>query len=168
MDWSSLKRKLNAYITGAKANPIQFIATGFGSGLMPNAPGTWGTVAAIPLYLIMYHLPGWLYLLLVVAAFLVGVYLCDEAAKGLGVADDPRIVWDEFVGFWITMIGAPLDFSHLLLGFLLFRAFDILKPWPISYFDKNIPGGMGIMIDDVFAGVYALVFLQIIILFVPV
>lgn len=163
-----MQDKIKAYITRAKTNPIEFLATGFYSGHLPNFPGTWGTVAAIPLFLILSMLPGWLYFLFVIAAFVIGVYICDETARALNTPDHPSIVWDEFVGFWITMMGAHITVSTIFLGFLLFRLFDIWKPWPVNYFDQNVEGGMGIMLDDVVAGIYALVFLQIFALFIPV
>lgn len=144
-------------------NPIHCLAFGFGSGLAPKAPGTFGTLMAVPFYLLMAHL-GWpIYALIVVVAFFIGVYLCGKTADDLGVHDHPGIVWDEFVGFWITMFMAPAGWLWLLLGFALFRLFDIWKPWPIKYFDQNMTSGMGIMIDDVLAGVYALIVMQIVV-----
>ncbi|MGS2717477.1 phosphatidylglycerophosphatase A family protein [Eionea flava] len=134
---------------------MQFFALGFGSGLAPKAPGTWGTLAAVPFFFLMLFLPAWDYLLVTLVSAVLGIYLCQVAAQQLGVHDHPAIVWDEFVGLWITLI--PLvflgfDWYWLLLGVLLFRFFDIIKPWPICYFDKNIHGGLGIMLDDVVAG----------------
>ena len=147
-------------------NPVHCLAFGFGSGLAPKAPGTFGTVMAIPFYIVMAHL-GWpVYALIVVAAFFVGVYLCGKTADDLGVHDHPGIVWDEFVGFWITMFMAPAGWLWLLLGFALFRLFDIWKPWPIKHFDKNMESGMGIMVDDVLAGIYALIVMQVVVFFV--
>lgn len=142
-------------------NPVHCLAFGLGSGLAPKAPGTFGTVMAVPFYLLMAHL-GWpIYALIVVAAFFVGVYLCGKTADDLGVHDHPGIVWDEFVGFWITMFMAPAGWLWLVLGFALFRLFDIWKPWPIKHFDRTMTSGMGIMIDDVLAGIYALIVMQL-------
>lgn len=142
------------------SNPIHNLAFGFGSGLAPKAPGTFGTLMAVPLYLLLSQLPLMAYVAVVVVAFIIGVYLCGKTADDLGVHDHPGIVWDEFVGFWITMFAAPAGVLWLVIGFLLFRLFDIWKPWPIKYFDQNIEAGFGIMIDDVLAGIYALVLLQ--------
>ena len=142
-------------------NPIHCLAFGFGSGLAPKAPGTFGTIAAIPLYLLLCHLSLPLYAAVLVLSFVIGVYLCGKTADDLGVHDHPGIVWDEFVGFWITMFAAPAGWAWLLLGFILFRIFDIWKPWPIRVLDKNMESGLGIMIDDVLAGVYALLILQL-------
>lgn len=141
-------------------NPVHCSAFGFGSGLAPKAPGTFGTIAAIPLYLLMSHLPLVAYLTIVLIACVVGIYLCGKTAKDLGVHDHPGIVWDEFAGFWITMIAIPPTFTNVLLGFVLFRIFDIWKPWPIGWADKKVDGGTGIMLDDVLAGLMALAVLQ--------
>ncbi|MCP3907833.1 MAG: phosphatidylglycerophosphatase A [Oceanicoccus sp.] len=141
-------------------NPIHCLAFGFGSGLAAKAPGTFGTLMAIPLYLLLSSLPLMAYAVVVVVAFIIGIYLCGKTADDLGVHDHPGIVWDEFVGFWITMFAAPAGFIWLVVGFALFRLFDIWKPWPIKIFDKNMESGLGIMIDDVLAGIYALIILQ--------
>ncbi|WP_101759074.1 phosphatidylglycerophosphatase A [Oceanicoccus sp. KOV_DT_Chl] len=142
-------------------NPVHCLAFGFGSGLAPKAPGTFGTLMAVPLYLLLNQLPLVIYFGIVVLAFALGIYLCGKTADDLGVHDHPGIVWDEFVGFWITMMAAPAGWQWLLLGFALFRLFDIWKPWPIKIFDQTMETGLGIMIDDVLAGIYALVIIQI-------
>ncbi|WP_082353889.1 phosphatidylglycerophosphatase A [Marinagarivorans algicola] len=141
-------------------NPIAFLAFGFGSGLMPKAPGTAGTVAAIPLFLLLQPLSLYTYLAVIAITFIIGVYLCAQASKWLNVHDHGGIVWDEFVGLWITLIAVPTGWPWLVLGFVLFRFFDMLKPWPISLADKYIHGGFGIMFDDVLAGLAALACLQ--------
>jgi phosphatidylglycerophosphatase A len=146
-------------------DPRHFLALGFGSGLVPKAPGTMGTVAAIPLLLLMQGLPLWAYLLCVLLAFVLGIWLCEVTARNLGVHDHPGIVWDEFVGYWLTMAAAPAGWQWWLLGFCLFRIFDILKPWPIRLIDRRVGGGFGIMFDDVLAGVYGWLVLQGVILF---
>jgi len=138
------------------SDPIQFLALGFGSGLAPKAPGTFGTLAAIPVFLLMSPLSTMNYLIAVLIISLVGIYICGYAAKAAGVHDHPAIVWDEFAGYFITMFMVPISWQSILVGFLLFRIFDIFKPWPISYLDKNCHGGFGIMIDDVLAGLVAL------------
>ncbi|MDG1750419.1 MAG: phosphatidylglycerophosphatase A [Thalassotalea sp.] len=144
------------------SDPIQFLALGFGSGLVPKAPGTFGTLAAIPLLLLCSSMTTMHYALLVLVMAVVGIYICDYAAKAADVHDHPAIVWDEIVGLFITMFMIPLTWQSILVGFILFRVFDIFKPWPISWLDKHCHGGFGIMIDDVVAGFAALVCMHII------
>ena len=141
-------------------NPVHFLALGFGSGCAAHAPGTFGTVAAIPLYWLVQDLALPVFLLLTAVMFALGIYLCDRTARDLGVHDHPAIVWDEIVGYFVTMIAAPSGWPWLLAGFLLFRVFDIFKPWPIKAVDRRVGGGFGIMFDDVLAGVYAWLLLQ--------
>lgn len=143
------------------ANPVHLLAFGFGSGVMPKAPGTWGTLVAIPMFLLIQGLPLIAYLVFVLFTVVVGVWLCHVTAKDLGVHDHPGIVWDEIVGYLITMIAAPPGWLWLLIGFVLFRVFDILKPWPIRSVDDGMGGGIGIMMDDVLAGLMALGCLQL-------
>ena len=145
---------------GFLKNPAHFAAFGFGSGCAPKAPGTAGTVIAVLMYLPLQYLPLTYYLAVIVLGFVVGVWLCSKASKALGVHDHGGIVWDEFVGYWITMIAAPAGWAWVIFGFVLFRIFDIWKPQPIRYFDKHVQGGFGIMVDDVWAGLYALLVLQ--------
>lgn len=137
------------------ANPIHFLALGFGSGLAPKAPGTFGTIAAIPVFLLSLYLSNLHNLLLILVMSVTGIYICGKAAKDAGVHDHGAIVWDEIVGFMITMYLMPVTWWSVLLGFALFRFFDIIKPWPISYIDKNCHGGLGIMLDDIAAGLAA-------------
>jgi len=136
-------------------SPILLLAFGFGSGLSPKAPGTMGTLAAIPLWWLLAQLPLTSYLIVVLIAAVVGITICGRAADQMGVHDHGGIVWDEFVGFWIAMAALPVTWTSMILGFVLFRLFDILKPWPISWLDKKVSGGFGIMIDDVIAGLAA-------------
>ncbi|MGM0594395.1 MAG: phosphatidylglycerophosphatase A family protein [Pseudomonadota bacterium] len=143
------------------ADPRHFLALGFGSGLAPVAPGTFGTLAALPLYLLLQPLAPLLYLAVVLLALIVGVWLCQVTARQLGVHDHPGIVWDEFVGLWITLFAAPGGWYWLLLGFLLFRFFDVIKPWPIRWIDRRVEGGLGIMLDDVLAGIFGLAVMQL-------
>lgn len=147
-------------------NPIHCLAFGFGSGLVPKAPGTAGTLLAVPLYLLLNQFSLISYGLIVFVAFIVGIYLCAKTADDLKVHDHPGIVWDEFVGFWITMFAAPAGWLWLLLGFGLFRLFDIWKPWPIKMLDNTMESGLGIMIDDVLAGIYALAVIQLLAYFI--
>ncbi|HET8904121.1 MAG TPA: phosphatidylglycerophosphatase A, partial [Saccharospirillum sp.] len=102
-------------------------------------------------------------LAVVVASFIGGCYLCDRVSKDMGVHDHGGIVWDEFVGFWITMIAVPVSLWTVVLGFILFRVFDIIKPWPIGWLDNRVGGGVGIMIDDVIAGIFAGVILHVLV-----
>jgi phosphatidylglycerophosphatase A len=141
-------------------NPIHLLAFGFGSGAAPKAPGTWGTLAAVLIYWPLSQLSPEHYLLMLLVTSVMGIYICGQTARDLGVHDHGSIVWDEFVGFWITMFAAPVGWVWVMVGFVLFRFFDIIKPWPISWIDKKITGGFGIMLDDVIAGVMAAVVLQ--------
>ncbi len=142
-------------------NPVHFLAFGCGAGAAPLAPGTFGTLAAVPLYLFIadLHLP--FYLALVTLLFVLGVWLCGETARDIGVHDHPGIVWDEVVGFLLAMTAAPPGWAWLVAGFLLFRLFDIWKPWPIRHLDRKLGGGVGIMLDDVIAGLYGAAVLQV-------
>ncbi|GAB3377043.1 phosphatidylglycerophosphatase A [Spongiibacter taiwanensis] len=142
------------------------LSLGFGSGLSPKAPGTFGTLAALPLWFLLQMLSTPMYIVVVIAAFALGVYICGETAKALGVHDHGGIVWDEFVGLWIALFLAPANWFWVGLGFALFRLFDIWKPWPIRVLDAKVHGGLGIMIDDVLAGFYAFVVLQLLYLWV--
>ena len=148
------------------SHPAHFFALGFGSGLAPKAPGTFGTLVAIPLFYLMSLLSVGVYAAIVLAMTVVGIYLCSKAAHSVGVHDHPAIVWDEIVGYLITMFMIPWSWHSVLIGFILFRIFDIFKPWPISYLDKNCHGGFGIMIDDVLAGVFSLICMHLIYAFV--
>ena len=132
-----------------------FLALGFGSGLAPRAPGTFGTLVAVPLAVALKQLPVTGQLAVIVLAFLLGVWICDRVGKRLGVTDHGAMVWDEFVGYWLAVLLVPGSWPWLLAGFVLFRFFDILKPWPIRVLEKRLPGGLGVMFDDVIAGVMA-------------
>jgi phosphatidylglycerophosphatase A len=141
-------------------NPIHLLAFGFGSGAAPKAPGTFGTLAAVVLYWPLSYLSLESYLVMLLVTALLGIYLCGKTAQDLGVHDHGGIVWDEFVGFWITMIAAPVGWIWVLVGFVLFRFFDIVKPWPISWIDQKVGGGFGIMLDDIIAGLMAAAVMQ--------
>ncbi|MDF1931288.1 phosphatidylglycerophosphatase A [Legionella pneumophila] len=142
-------------------DPVYFIAFGFGSGLMSIAPGTWGTLAAIPLYLLMINAHWSIYLLWTALAFALGVWVSDRVTEDLGVHDYKGIVWDEVVGYLLTMFLAPKGISWMLIGFILFRIFDIWKPQPIRMINQRVHGGLGIMLDDVLAAVPAWCIMQI-------
>ncbi len=141
-------------------NPVHLLAFGFGSGCAPLAPGTFGTLAAVLLYLPLSLLPLPLYLTVLVLVIGVGIGLCGRTSRDLGVHDHGGIVWDEFAGYFVTMIAAPPGWIGVVLGFVLFRLFDIWKPWPIRWLDRQVAGGLGIMVDDLLAGLYALGVLQ--------
>ncbi len=139
-------------------NPWHLLATGFGSGLSPFIPGTMGTLAAIPPFLLLAQLPVYLYIAAVIIASVVGIKICQVTSDDMGVHDHGSIVWDEFAGFWITMSLMPIlgislmEWHWIAAGFVLFRFFDMVKPWPISWLDKQVHGGLGIMLDDLVAG----------------
>ncbi|MCB5225748.1 phosphatidylglycerophosphatase A [Alishewanella sp. 16-MA] len=140
-----------------------FLALGFGSGLAPKAPGTFGTLAALPLvWLLSLAGQAWL-LLFILFGSLLGIYVCGKAAADVGEHDHGAIVWDEIIGFALTMLLVPISWQSLLLGFILFRLFDILKPWPISWFDRRVHGGFGIMLDDLLAALPALAILHLLV-----
>lgn len=133
----------------------QWIAFGLGFGLAPRAPGTFGTLAAIPLYWLLSPLSPGAYLGVVALLFGLGVWACGRTARDLGDHDPGVIVWDEVVGYLAAMAFAPVGWSSVLAGFLLFRLFDIWKPWPICWLDRRVRGGLGIMLDDLAAGIFA-------------
>ncbi len=141
-------------------NPIHFLAFGFGAGVSPIMPGTCGTLVAIPIYYLLMQGPLWLYAAILLFAAIIGVWICGIAARDTGVHDHPGIVWDEIVGYLLTMILVPLTWYWILIGFGLFRLFDILKPWPIRWVDSKVSGGVGIMLDDIIAGFFAWVVMQ--------
>lgn len=139
------------------ANPVHCLALGFGSGLASKMPGTFGTLAGLPLvWLLTTYSSMATYAVLTLIGAIAGIWLCGITADDMQVHDDSSIVWDEIIGIMITMFAVPLSWPTLLLGFALFRIFDILKPWPISYLDKHVHGGFGIMADDLLAGVFAM------------
>lgn len=144
-------------------NPIHLLALGFGTGLAPFMPGTIGTLVALPIIFALSFAPSlWLYLGLTIVCCVIGFWLCDVTAKDMRVHDDSSIVWDEVAGMMITMVAIPVNWQTLLAGFVLFRLFDIVKPWPISYLDKHVQGGVGIMLDDIVAGLMALLAMHLI------
>ncbi|OZB54797.1 MAG: phosphatidylglycerophosphatase A [Halothiobacillus sp. 14-56-357] len=144
-------------------DPVLWLAFGFGSGLAPKAPGTFGTLPGVALAWLIGMLAAGLaipagYLIAVAVVLLspIGVYLCGRASQKLGVHDHGGIVFDEIVGVLIPFILIPVTPLNLLWGFIAFRVFDVIKPWPISWLDRHVSGGLGIMVDDLLAGVFAL------------
>ncbi len=142
----------------AFGSPDGFLAFGFGSGLLTSAPGTMGTLAAVPIAVLLAALgisPFWF----VAMTFGLGVWVCERVSRKLGVEDYGGIVWDEMVGYWLAVAFVPFQWGWFVAAFCLFRAFDILKPWPISLVDESFNGGLGIMLDDVLAAVYTVLIL---------
>ena len=137
-----------------------FLAFGLGSGLAPVAPGTAGSALGLLLFIPALSAPFPVQVIIIVIGFVLGVWVSDRVAKHMEVKDPGGIVWDEFVGMWITLLWLPSEI-WLLPAFLLFRLFDIWKPWPVRVADEKLAGGLGIMLDDVFAGVYALAAVQL-------
>lgn len=149
-------------------NPVHFLALGFGSGLLAPAPGTWGTLAGwlLGITALQFISSYWLVILAVIG-FIVGIYLCEKTAADMGVHDHGAIVWDEIVAIWLVLAFIPeQSWDWYCLAFILFRLFDIFKPYPIKYFDNNIENGFGIMLDDLFAAVYTI--LSVLLLFCAV
>jgi len=141
--------------------PHHWLAYGLGSGLLPGAPGTFGTLAAIPLYLLLRPLPLTWYVAVLLLIFVpLGIWACGKTAREMHAHDPSAIVWDEVLGFLLTMTALPPAWPWILAGFALFRVFDILKPWPIRVLDQKVTGGLGIMLDDLFAGAIAWMILQ--------
>jgi phosphatidylglycerophosphatase A len=145
----------------ALGTPTGFLAFGFGAGLSPLAPGTAGTLVAVPFALALRSIDQTVMWLLLVVLFALGVWVCDRATQKLGVHDHGGIVIDEMVGYWLTVALVPSGWGWLVAGFFIFRFFDILKPWPIGYLDRSVRGGFGIMVDDVLAAVYSMLVLAI-------
>ena len=139
------------------SHPAHFLSFGFGSGLSPVAPGTAGTLVAFPLYWLMQQwLSGTAILVVILLIFMVGVWACQYTGQVLGVPDHGGIVWDEIVAFLLVLLFSPQTLPGYASAFLLFRLFDIWKPFPIRYADQHIHGGFGVMFDDLLAAVYAL------------
>lgn len=144
------------------STPVHLIAFGFGSGLARHAPGTWGTLAAVPIFLLASALPFYAYAALCLALFVLGCWACGESGRLLQVEDYPGFVFDEIVGFLLAAaplvawfgFWAPGVWIELPIAFALFRVFDIVKPWPIAWFDRQVHGGLGVMLDDVLAGLF--------------
>lgn len=137
-------------------NPIHFISLGFGSGLMPKAPGTYGSLAALPICMLLVYQPWQVQIAVAVFTFFLGWYTSSVTEKAMGMHDNSAIVVDEFDGMFISIICFPAVWYYAILAFVLFRIFDILKPFPICMLDKRIGGGLGVMLDDVLAGLFAL------------
>ena len=144
------------------SHPAHLIALGYGSGLTPKAPGTAGSLLALPLFWVLLQLDtstGFLFIV-TAAAFILGVWACAVTGRHLGVADDGSIVWDEIVAVWLVLIFVPYSLVWWLTAFGLFRFFDILKPWPIRWFDAHLKNGFGVMFDDLLAALFTLILIK--------
>jgi phosphatidylglycerophosphatase A len=143
----------------ALGTPSGLLAFGFGSGLSPFAPGTMGTLVAIPFIFALKGLGDTGFWIVLSLLFLLGIAVCGRASRKLGVHDHGGIVWDEMVGYWLSVAFVPMQWHWLLAAFFLFRFFDIYKPWPIRQLDRKVGGGFGIMIDDIIAGLFTMIVL---------
>ena len=143
------------------SHPAHFCALGFGSGLAKKAPGTFGTLIGMPLFLLIAELGFYSQLAIIFVMFLVGIYFCDKTGKALGVSDHGGIVWDEIVAIMLVLTVTPYQWQWWLAAFLLFRLFDIWKPAPIRQCDAKVKGGFGVMLDDLLAAIYAMISLKI-------
>ncbi len=159
---ASITSRAETLVKPSLRNPLHLMAFGFGAGCSSLAPGTMGTLVAVLLYLPLMQLSLVAYAGVVLLVTLAGIWLCDRVSRDLGVHDHPGIVWDEIAGYLVTMFAAPRGWAWVLLGFALFRLFDIWKPWPIAWLDRRVAGGLGIMLDDLVAGVFAAACLQLI------
>lgn len=142
------------------SHPAHFLSLGIGAGLSPKAPGTVGTLLGFPLFWFIKDYPLSQQLALIGVLFLAGIYFCDVTCKALGVADHGSIVWDEIVAMMLVLTVAPICWQSYLVAFLLFRLFDIWKPFPIRQFDAKLKGGFGVMFDDLLAAIYAILVLK--------
>lgn len=146
---------------GLLKNPVHFLSLGFGSGLAPKAPGTFGTLAAIPLWWLLVQTPWWSYTAAMLIAAVAGIWFCGVTSQALGVHDHSGIVWDEVAGLLVSLWLLPPTWQTLVAGFMLFRLFDIWKPWPIRWLDRKVHGGLGIMLDDLLAGAFTCLILHL-------
>ena len=142
-------------------DPVNFLAFGFGTGLAPFAPGTFGSIPGLILFWLTLDFGLYVQLSIAIAMALVGIWICGESARRIGVHDHGGIVWDEIVGMYVTLFLAPVSIVGFVLAFALFRIMDIVKPWPIRDLDHSMQGGLGIMLDDLLAAVYAALLLAL-------
>ena len=142
-------------------DPVNFLAFGFGSGLAPFAPGTFGSIPGLVLFWLTMDFGLYVQLGVALALVVAGIWICGESARRIGVHDHGGIVWDEIAGMYITLFLAPATIAGFIVAFLLFRAADIVKPWPIRDLDHRIHGGLGIMLDDLVAALYAALLLAL-------
>lgn len=143
------------------AHPAHFFGLGFGTGLARKAPGTFGTLIGLPLFLLIAQLNFQTQLAIIGGLFLAGIYFCEKTGKALGVADHGGIVWDEIVAMMLVLTITPLQWQWWAVAFILFRLFDIWKPAPIRQCDATIKGGLGVMLDDILAAIYTIISLKV-------
>jgi phosphatidylglycerophosphatase A len=137
-------------------HPAGLLATWFGSGLLPKAPGTWGSLAALPCAWVIALMGGpWLLFVASLAVFLLGLWASGHYARSLGQDDPGSVVIDEVAGQWLALLPVALQLEYYPLAFIAFRFFDIVKPWPVNWLDQRLKGALGIMADDMMAGLYA-------------
>lgn len=139
------------------SHPAHFLALGFGAGLMPKAPGTWGTLVALPIVWATLQVSYAASVAGCVVAILIGPWVCGRTGQDLGIADHGGIVWDEIAAMWAVLLVTPLQPLWWAAAFALFRLFDIWKPFPVGWADRSVKGGLGVMLDDVLAGLWAAV-----------
>jgi phosphatidylglycerophosphatase A len=154
-----MKQHVENLTTKVLTDPVNFLAFGFGSGLMPWAPGTFGSLPGVLLFWLTLDFDPYVQLAIAAGLFLAGIWICGESAKRIGVHDHGGIVWDEIAGMYVTLLLAPNSVTGFVAAFALFRLFDITKPWPIRDLDHRLGGGLGIMLDDLAAAVYAMILL---------
>jgi phosphatidylglycerophosphatase A len=143
------------------ADPVHILAFGFGAGLAPVAPGTVGSLLGVLLAWLTLDLGLYAQIAIAATLFFAGIWICGESARRLGIHDHGGIVWDEVTGMFVTLLVAPYTITAWILGFLLFRVLDIVKPWPIRDMDHRLGGGLGIMLDDLVAALYAAILLAL-------
>ena len=143
------------------SHPAHFVALGFGSGLAAKAPGTFGTLVAVPLFMALIPTPELVHFIVIALLFIVGIPISTQTGKALGVSDHGSIVWDEIVAFMLVLQFTPQTWLWWLLAFALFRVFDIWKPFPIRQCDARLKGGFGVMFDDLLAAIYAIACLKV-------
>ena len=156
-----MSKKTKVEARAVLTDPVNFLAFGFGSGLAPFAPGTFGSIPGLVLFWLTLDLGLYVQLGVALALVVAGIWICGESARRIGVHDHGGIVWDEIAGMYITLLAAPPTVAGWILAFVLFRAFDIAKPWPIRDLDHRLGGGVGIMLDDLAAALYALILLAL-------
>ena len=162
MNINQYKKKRTPLPHTVWTNPLHFIACGFGVGAIPFFPGTCGTLLGIPIAIFLSHFSILIFAIACVLLFCVGIYLCSITNRDFGTLDHPAAVFDEIATFPIVLIGIPMHWYFILIGFILFRFFDIVKPWPICWVDRNMHNGFGVMFDDFLAAVFSAVILQVI------
>lgn len=145
------------------SHPAHLLSFGFGTGLLPKAPGTFGTLVALPMAALAMALSMQQQLMLIALLFLIGIYVCQKTGVALGVSDHGAIVWDEVVAMMLVLTFTPFFWGWWLVAFFLFRLFDIWKPFPIRQIDAKVKGGLGVMLDDMLAALYAVVCLRVLV-----